>query len=1098
MAIPMTETVLRERLKAKPDSLAFARLADLYRKSGNIAQAIDLCMRGVEAHPDYCTGRIILGRCYLEQEHLDKAVDAFMDVCRIDRRNIVALKMLADIFMRQGFREKAGDLFSLLARIDPYNDVLTRSAAQTRGSGKRDLYEILGITVEPRAAAAPALKPPKAPSVFLEPTMTQIVTPQELGISPPPPSAGSIDGTTATELATEVDVDQVLAEATTQSGSDITERMTDMFVESEKTAAEPPAEERQPSILDTIPVPESAAETPVEETIEVEPLTEVPDGNTITARIDTLFGKDTLKMPAIKEVPGTTPAADASIVEELLPSSDAALEETMIVDADTMKLKEDSGIFIKEAQEQQKDEPTGIIGEDDRTEELVTDETPETIDHAAESSAAPAAGGVEDLFKGFEDITATPPSASTKETPEPAVDDLIVSPDRLFQDAAEDTFSGDDVTKRIDQMFEKNKAEPAPTEQEVSDLFAIDKAAESKEEEALDKTDAFENLVVNADVPAFPDEDITAVAPSPEDTISGDDVAERIEDVFKKPIENKEQSVAAAKDANVTDETSLASERAGAEDTISGDDVVERIEDIFKKKVEKEERLFAAEEGTKVTDETSLASEQAGAEDTISGDDVVERIEDIFKKKIEKEERALAAEEGTKVTDETSAATEPPGVEDTISGDDVVERITGIFEKKPGKTEVSLGHPGGTGMDSEAEATVVFERDEKDQGKGIPVREESSSAQETLDEVVFEIKEPPSDIDTLFKIPDAESVKPIQRDSPIERTEAVLEQKAESPWPAESTGTGTESIDDTELSGDSVIETVGIMTGNDVEERLNDFFKEAKPPAQETEELLPFGQELPETVDEEASFKPANDRNEDYEETLIAGDLDELLNNTSAKKAAPPAFFEKQEATIEAPDFEEEPGENAGSEPLKHAPAETAGELTTMFEDFTPGSVPEAPPPAPEVPLFLTDKEKGVDSNAVLAEVDSNDSPYDIPDHVLTPTLADLYFQQGQPLLALSIYRRLLEKCEGGNEKFQKRIVQIEQSIANPVAPPAPSGQAAAAPAIEPEKSVSTATPPASRRKTKPKEASDKIRPLAGIRLKKRPKIQWRKKAGEK
>jgi hypothetical protein len=40
MATPMTEAKLRERLQARPDSLAFSRLADLYRKSGNITQAI--------------------------------------------------------------------------------------------------------------------------------------------------------------------------------------------------------------------------------------------------------------------------------------------------------------------------------------------------------------------------------------------------------------------------------------------------------------------------------------------------------------------------------------------------------------------------------------------------------------------------------------------------------------------------------------------------------------------------------------------------------------------------------------------------------------------------------------------------------------------------------------------------------------------------------------------------------------------------------------------------------------------------------------------------------------------------------------------------
>jgi tetratricopeptide (TPR) repeat protein len=54
---------------------------------------------------------------------------------------------------------------------------------------------------------------------------------------------------------------------------------------------------------------------------------------------------------------------------------------------------------------------------------------------------------------------------------------------------------------------------------------------------------------------------------------------------------------------------------------------------------------------------------------------------------------------------------------------------------------------------------------------------------------------------------------------------------------------------------------------------------------------------------------------------------------------------------------------------------------------------------------------------------------YSIPDHVLTPTLADIYFQQGQPKLALQIYNRLLES-DPDNERVVARIREIERFIA--------------------------------------------------------------------
>jgi hypothetical protein len=53
-----------------------------------------------------------------------------------------------------------------------------------------------------------------------------------------------------------------------------------------------------------------------------------------------------------------------------------------------------------------------------------------------------------------------------------------------------------------------------------------------------------------------------------------------------------------------------------------------------------------------------------------------------------------------------------------------------------------------------------------------------------------------------------------------------------------------------------------------------------------------------------------------------------------------------------------------------------------------------------------------------------------IPDHVLTPTLADIYFQQGQPALASRIYRRLIEKYPD-NQQMRQRLIQIESAMAD-------------------------------------------------------------------
>ncbi|MGM0462350.1 MAG: hypothetical protein ACQEQ4_08035, partial [Fibrobacterota bacterium] len=51
-----------------------------------------------------------------------------------------------------------------------------------------------------------------------------------------------------------------------------------------------------------------------------------------------------------------------------------------------------------------------------------------------------------------------------------------------------------------------------------------------------------------------------------------------------------------------------------------------------------------------------------------------------------------------------------------------------------------------------------------------------------------------------------------------------------------------------------------------------------------------------------------------------------------------------------------------------------------------------------------------------------------IPDHVLTPTFADIYLQQGQPHLAREIYRRLAQN-QTDNEEYLQKIATIDAII---------------------------------------------------------------------
>lgn len=140
---------LEEKLKNRPESLVFSRLADLYRKTDDVQKAITICESGLQIHPEYVTGRIILARCYNQLENYEDAIKEFINICKLDRRNQISIKMLADIFSKQGMQEKTGDLYNLLYRMDPDNSSLEHLTTVFQGSGKTNLFEILGIEEAP-------------------------------------------------------------------------------------------------------------------------------------------------------------------------------------------------------------------------------------------------------------------------------------------------------------------------------------------------------------------------------------------------------------------------------------------------------------------------------------------------------------------------------------------------------------------------------------------------------------------------------------------------------------------------------------------------------------------------------------------------------------------------------------------------------------------------------------------------------------------------------------------------------------------------------------------------------------------------------------
>jgi predicted Zn-dependent protease len=91
---------LRRRVGSDPASVAFAALAEEYRRAGRCEEAIATCHAGLERHPSYVSARVTLGRALVETGKYEAARVEFEQVLRLAPENLAAIRALATLHER--------------------------------------------------------------------------------------------------------------------------------------------------------------------------------------------------------------------------------------------------------------------------------------------------------------------------------------------------------------------------------------------------------------------------------------------------------------------------------------------------------------------------------------------------------------------------------------------------------------------------------------------------------------------------------------------------------------------------------------------------------------------------------------------------------------------------------------------------------------------------------------------------------------------------------------------------------------------------------------------------------------------------------------
>lgn len=160
---------LRRRVHKDPASIAFAQLAEEYRRSGNYDEAVRVCRAGLAKHPSYLSARVTLGRALLELAQYDEAQTELGYVLRSAPENLAAIRGLAEIHQRRGELDEALKHYQTalgIAKHDPELEESVHELTRQLGPGHPAVAPFARTEVrasQPEGHESPMVIPPPIP-----------------------------------------------------------------------------------------------------------------------------------------------------------------------------------------------------------------------------------------------------------------------------------------------------------------------------------------------------------------------------------------------------------------------------------------------------------------------------------------------------------------------------------------------------------------------------------------------------------------------------------------------------------------------------------------------------------------------------------------------------------------------------------------------------------------------------------------------------------------------------------------------------------------------------------------------------------------------
>jgi tetratricopeptide (TPR) repeat protein len=113
-----------KKYQEDPNSRIFAPLAEAYRKTGLIDEAIELAREGLLVHPSFIGGKVALARALFDKRSYEEVVELLLPVTRDVPDNLVAQRLLAESNLMLSRVEEALNSYKMLLFFQP-NDAET-------------------------------------------------------------------------------------------------------------------------------------------------------------------------------------------------------------------------------------------------------------------------------------------------------------------------------------------------------------------------------------------------------------------------------------------------------------------------------------------------------------------------------------------------------------------------------------------------------------------------------------------------------------------------------------------------------------------------------------------------------------------------------------------------------------------------------------------------------------------------------------------------------------------------------------------------------------------------------------------------------------